>query len=570
MRSGKARGRPSARASARQQKPVPWPVRREGWGILKAKIWEMSLQTPLSEPASEPGLGVGTDLALRGGANVVQRVFGPEGGVPASAKAYEAQEALGITPSIGSVGGPTASSLENAFAEAPVVAAISGAMPGRSAAQIQRSQREALEGALPQQVTDPLRGGNSGPMNDAELAAEVGQLADTVAGRYRGDIDAIEDNIGNMVPPGTPVPMGPIRRVPGDLEKDFRGANVRKPVEENIKRLEDAPGLPVNVQRAQKLEADKARLQGQNEQISQQISRLRASDGDPKQIKSLERQLAKNDTAIGRVDKQIFSNTGRPFQSVRDERTDLGVGLDSSEGLNKYARSALYDPTTRAMETAVANVRGPKGRAEFRAYMQAEKEIYDKLGIVKPYQDRTNSALITPVRNMITKGNWEELDAIVLRATPEEADALRGNLIDMLGRNTAQEAFQPATFATRWRSMPQEAKDLLFQGNLEGLAIAEAVAETAEDFVARGRQANRSNTAATAGVIAGLAAGVSAPAKIIPFLMSATGIERAVVSEAMAKAVAGKPTELGTLMRRAVAAQAGQLVSEVAPEEDMP
>ena len=135
---------------------------------------------------------------------------------------------------------------------------------------------------------------------------------------------------------------------------------------------------------------------------------------------------------------------------------------------------------------------------------------------------------------------------------------MQADLIDMLGWKSGQD-FAAGVFQRNWHDMPEAAKARLFDGNPEGRALADTLAEVASDFAGRAAMDNHSNTAAASGLMAFLGAAVASPGKVVTFLTTVTGLERVVVSEAMAKAVAGERTALGDMLRRAAMNYAGTI-----------
>jgi hypothetical protein len=318
-------------------------------------------------------------------------------------------------------------------------------------------------------------------------------------------------------------------------------------------RFGNQPVYPIDQAKHATLSQQLGTIEGRIQQAQAQLRRFK--NLDQPQPKALQKTIAKEEAARTKKLAEIEKNMGPSFAATRQERGKLGSGLKDGGGLDQRDSQLLYGPLTKQLEEAAGRV-SPTGAEDFAAMTAKEKELYAQRGFNKKLGEPGTAANnVTMLKTAMLKGNDEGLSAL-LRNVPDEArPQLQADLIDSLGRPTSQEPFTVGQFATSWRKMSDPAKQQLFVGNPEGLAIAETIAEISEDMVRRGATRNHSNTAAAGSVMAGLGASIAAPGSVVPFLVTTLGIDRAVASQALASAVAGERTQIGQLMRQAISAK---------------
>jgi len=478
-------------------------------------------------------------------------------GLPSSAEAFDVQTRLGITPSVGSIGNKTARTLENALAENPISAGLSegtrGVVPfGRSSIGNQMDQQGQLADALSSNVTGPMRPpGASVPVNDAELAGELRDVARTAKTRYGDEMSGMEGRFDTVVPPKTPVNITGTRGVPSRILAGGESANIARGAQEEIDTILNNPRFPVDAAKEAQLRGTLGTQEGQLAQIDQQIANLRQTRPDDPQIGKLTAARGRLEKSREKTLALIDQNQGPTFRALRQDRG--AIGKQAGQGLAGRDSDFLYKAITRDLETAAAKKGGPNARQAFKDMTKREREIFMSQRLIEPLTTAEGASRNVPfIKRALLSGNDAELKAVVSKLTPEEKAGLNANLLESLGRNGAQDPFVPKTFADNWNRMSPAAKTEIFGSDPEKLALVDAIAKTAESFHARGMASNRSNSASAAGVMAFLGAAVASPDKVLPFLVTGAGIDRVVASEALAKAVAGKPTQLGQLVRRSV------------------
>jgi hypothetical protein len=526
----------------------------EGAGNSNAQNLSDLFQDALIGGGVGGAVGAGSDLLLDkvvGG--TARKVFADEN----SASRFDELEALGIPPSVGAIGNRNAATLENAFAESPVTATLGRTMdaiplvPGRSASGKQQLQVEALERALGDKVTSNMVApGDAIAQTDSALAPYLRDVAQQNVDRgikERGDLEAA---FSTMVPPSTPVNISNTRRAPGEFVRGGESARLSEAAQGEVDTILRNPRKPVDTAKDAKLNTDLRKIEADIARAEGQMSAL--PPGDPQALRlraTVDRLNKTREKTLGLIDE----NKGPTWRALRQERSFIGSNLTDGSFARLSSRddNALYSAITRDLERAAAKVGGPKARTNFRNMTRREREIYASEALIKPLTTQKGAAGNVPfLKAAIIKGNDAEYDALVSRLTPEEMGTFRANALHMLGRNTKDDPFVPSQFSGNWQRMSPEAKNKLVP-DPQQRALIEAISGVSDSFTARGMASNRSNSANAAGVMAFLGAAVANPAKIIPFLATAGGIDRVVVSRAMAEAVAGRPTQLGQLVRRA-------------------
>lgn len=489
------------------------------------------------------GVGLAADLALD---KVVGGTFRRTLGAPDSNIAFHAQERLGIPPSVGSIGNEMAASLENSFARSPT-APISAMLPvpGRSAMRTQNTQRRLLDEALQREVTDPMRPPGYAPNRTPD---DVDQFAKDQAARTRErfseETNRMETDYRRLVPEGTPVNITNSRALPGDLRAAHRGPNVWQAAQKDIDFLNSADMYTVDTVLAKQLTT---KLRNAAKELGRAEGQLAKLDpGDPQAAK-LGATVKKWEAAIDDINREIYENEGPAFQALRDMRSTIGANTERG-GLMGAEAKLLYGRVSQEMAAAADRIR-PGAGDEFLRMTAREREMIP----AKKLLDKIESAgsNYAALKAAARSGDWRKIDVLLENAIPEEKLALQADLVDLLGRGPKTE-FDAGTFEKNWFNMSDSAKAKLFDGNPEGLAVAETLAEVAKNFTERGKMDWHSNSPAGVGLMAFFGAAAASPSKLVSFLTLVTGSERALVSEAMAKAVAGERTALGDLMRKAL------------------
>lgn len=526
----------------------------EGVGNSDAQSLSDLFQSALIGGTVGGVVGGGADVILdKGVGGTARKVFADEN----SGAAFDALETLGIPPSVGAVGNRTAGTLENAFAESPVSGVLGRGLdslkfvPGTSSSLKQQQQVEALDRALGDKVTSSMVApGDTIAQTDSAMAPYIRDVAQTNVARGIQERGDLETAFASVVPPSTPVNISNTRRAPGEFVKGGESARLSEAAQGEVDTILRNPRQPVDASKdatlnadLRKVEADIARAEGQMAALppgSPQVLRLRAT---------VDRLNKTRKKTLGLIDE----NKGPTWRALRQERSFIGSNLTDGSFARLSSRddNALYSAITRDLERAAAKVAGPKGRTEFRNMTRREREIYASEALIKPMTTTKGAASNVPaIKAALLKGNDAELTSLMSRLTPEESGTFRANALHMLGRNTKDDPFVPNQFAGNWQRMTPEAKAKLVS-DPQQRALVDAIANVSESFTARGMASNRSNSASAAGVMAFLGASVASPDKILPFLVTAGGVDRVVASRALAEAVAGKPTQLGQIVRRA-------------------
>lgn len=472
-----------------------------------------------------------------------------------SGQRFDELETLGIPPSVGAIGNRNAAGLENAFAESPVSGTLgrvldaTGIVPGTSASLKQQQQVEALDRALGEKVTSSMvASGDQIAQTDSALAPYLREVAQNNLARGKDEISNLEATFLPKVPRNTPVNITRTRGIPQAMLANNNSADLAERTQSEIDTILKNKRTPVNTTRDAQLNGALGRIDGQLGQIDSQLAAM--SDKSTPQAKALMRTREKLVQDRQKTLTLIDNNKGPAFAALREDRNMIGANV--GEGLANRDSSMLYSAITRDLETAAARVGGPNARKAFRDMTRREREIFLSAELIKPLATQKGAAGNIPyLKAALMKGNDAELDALMSRLNPSELGTFRANALHMLGRNTKDDPFVPSQFAGNWQRMTEDAKAKLVP-NPQQRALVEAVAGVAESFTARGMASNRSNSANAAGVLAFMGASVANPAKIMTFLTSVGGVDRVVASRALAEAVAGKPTNLGQLVRRAI------------------
>lgn len=526
----------------------------EGLGNSDAQ----SLPELAGDVALNTGLGAGvgglSDIFLSkivGGA--ARKVFADEN----SAEAFDALETLGIPPSVGAIGNRTAGTLENAFAESPVSGVLGRGMdaarvvPGTSSSLKQQMQVEALDRALGDKVTSQMvRPGEVVAQTDSAVGPYIRDVAKTGLERGRAEMRGLETDFAATVPPGTPVNIGNTRDAPEAFRRGGESERLASAAQGEVDTILKNPRQPVNTAKDATLNSNLSKIDADIARAEGQISAL--PPGSPQSAK-LRTTVAKLNQKKQATLKEIDANKGPKWSALRQERSIIGRNTDpeSFAKLSTRDDNALYAAISRDLERAAARVAGPRGVKKFRDMTKREREIFASAELIKPMATTQGAASNVPaLKAALVKGNDAELDALLSQVKPEEMGLFRANALHMLGRNAKDDPFVPSQFHGNWQRMTDEAKNKLVPDPGQR-ALVDAIANVSESFTSRGMSSNRSNSASAAGVMAFLGASVASPDKILPFLVTAGGVDRVVASRALAEAVAGRPTQLGQLVRRA-------------------
>jgi hypothetical protein len=375
-------------------------------------------------------------------------------------------------------------------------------------------------------------------------------VAQTNLSRGKQEIKDLETAFQSRVPPDTPVNISNTRNAPGEFRRGGESERLATSAQGEVDKIMANPRKPVDTAKDAKLNTDLRRVEADIARAEGQLSALPL--GSPQRLR-LDATVKRLNQSRNKTLALIDANKGPTWRALRQERSFIGKNTDpeSFASLSTRDDNALYGAISRDLERAASRVGGPKGRTDFRNMTRREREIYASAELIKPFSTVEGAARNVPaVKAALLKGNDAELDALMSRLTPEEAGTFRANALHMLGRNTKDDPFVPSQFSGNWQRMTPEAKTKLVP-DPQQRALVEAIANVSDSFTARGMASNRSNSASAAGVMAFLGASIASPDKILPFLVTAGAVDRVVASRALAEAVAGKPTQLGQLVRRA-------------------
>jgi hypothetical protein len=510
----------------------------------------------------DTAIGAGAGAVVGGGADfLLDRIIGGAArkafANENSTEAFDALETLGIPPSVGAIGNRTATTLENAFAESPVSGVLGRGLdsmrvvPGTSSSLKQQMQQEALDRALGDKVTSRMVApGDQIAQTDSAMAPYLRGVAQENVARGRKEMGDMEDAFALSVPPSTPVNISNTRRAPGEFRAAGESERLAEAAEGEVNTILRNPRKPVDTAKDAKLNADLRKVEADIARAEGQLSAL--PPGAPQSLR-LRATVDRLNKVRAKTAGLIDENKGPTWKALRQERSFIGSNLTDGSFARLSSRddNALYSAISRDLERAAARVGGPKGRTDFRNMTRREREIYASEALIKPMTTTKGAASNVPaIKAALLKGNDAELTALMSRLTPEESGTFRANALHMLGRNTKDDPFVPSQFSGNWQRMTPEAKTTLVP-DPEQRVLIEAIAKVSDSFTARGMASNRSNSASAGGVMAFLGASVASPDKVLPFLVAAGGVDRLVASRALAEAVAGKPTNLGQLVRRA-------------------
>lgn len=496
------------------------------------------------------GAGLGAELLLdKVLGETARTVFADPGGN--SPIAYHAQQRLGLPPSVGSIGNDLAASIENSFARSPS-AAVSAAVPGRSALGLVQEQQALLEGSLAERVTDPMRGSSGASRTPDQLNETLRTTAELASDRLGGKINALEADFERAVPAGTPVNIENTRALPGDMRAEHSARELWEAAQREIDAMNANDLYMVDTVLGNKLLNDKALLAQQLGGVEGQLRML--NSGSPEAVEQAARLRATAENLRDQIDakdEEIFANMGPAFKAAREQRNLAGQDTQRP-GLTGRTAKQYYGRVNEDLAAAAERVR-PGAGDEMRKMFAQESEMITDRRVLDKIADRDGN--YARFAGAVRAGRWDELDVILNNMDPDLRPALQADLMDMLGRGRGKE-FDAGTFRRNWFEMSDAAKQKLFDGNPEGLAVAETIAEVALDLTNRGRMDWHSNTPAGVGLMAFFGAAIASPRGLVKFL-AVTGVaERAFVSEALAKAVAGERTQMGALLRRAAIAWA--------------
>lgn len=492
-----------------------------------------------SDAAAGGAIGTAGGLAAEGLASGVgaaaRRVLGRPGNE--SRELYDALMHLDVPPTVGAIGGRTASTLENTFAQNPISPAK--LFPATNLTKIQSRQAEGLESAIGQE-TAAMRGSSTAlpATTSGDASAVLRRLAEEAGANIRATRQGLEDRFSQIVPPDTPVRVNKIRQVPEDLRRQSRDVGLQERATSDVQNLLRNPGVPVNNQRAVQLANQRGVLEGQMNQIDSQLATLSGQPGSDQQIRALGRTRSKLATQLRRVDKLIERNTGRTFQATRDWRTGIGKGTEQS-GLQGYEKDVLYEPTTRALERA--------GGKEFKDLTAQERKLYAAEDAISGYMK--DGSPISRLKSAIRAGRLDEVQQFKESVPKEKWAAAMADFVDDLGRSPRSGGdFSFRYFANNWRSLPDEAKTVLVD-DVEARAALDVASDIAKAFEERGGTFGSSFSGIQGGTLANVWLAMTNPAKWLSTIAGFFGVEAGLASKELAKAVAKYPTATGAVTR---------------------
>ena len=213
-----------------------------------------------------------------------------------------------------------------------------------------------------------------------------------------------------------------------------------------------------------------------------------------------------------------ITGSGMTFETLRKIRTDLGKDLDpravmGSDGASVEAMRSLYGPLTRDIEAAAQAAGSDAANALKKAdrytrfHMTVNKPTINKIADFDEAEKAFNYALagardgpsrLRAVRRVMDDQTWGEFAGAKLRQMGEAAPG---------AQNATGDLFSVSTYLTNWNRLPQEAKNVLFDGNGAAREGLDRIARIANSMKDTQRLANTSRTAGNAMVLQILSGG---------------------------------------------------------------
>lgn len=361
----------------------------------------------------------------------------------------------------------------------------------------------------------------------------------------RATTTGLYDDLGNVIPPQTPVNVAGTKAAIDALNPVIEGAPNLSPLFQNSRML--------GIGRAMDADTVGTKIQGGGGLMNPPV-----------------------------VVRQPVSSDVLPFQAVKKLRTLVGQEISDNTIMSDVPRSKwnpLYGALSEDMRSAAAQT-GPEATAAFNRANDYNRAVIGRTERVAPMADAGTPETAFRMYSKAAEDNLSTLRA-VKKSLPEDArgDAA-GTVIDRLGRARAGSQddvgsmWSPETFLTNWNRMTPETRAEMFSGFKNSADVKSAVDNVARaTAMMRGNSqlwANPSGTAAnitargTLGLIglggAGAATGALSP--LIPLaagggVLGANLMARAFTSPRVVRAMASQ----NYLDNPLLAGQAGSLIS---------
>ena len=321
----------------------------------------------------------------------------------------------------------------------------------------------------------------------------------------------------------------------------------------------------------------------------------------PRTINAIDGLLAKSAATPGGIPgfeklaqlREDLANGRFTVDGLRTLRTSFGDSLDASQRTAREAANTLW-PTLSQDISLGLNEQGNSAAA--KAYRLADRQYAQRAAnmevisrVIGPNADLSADQVANRIASM-SKLEYPKLAQAMGAIHPDQAAAIRGGLIDSLGKPTggaasAGEGFNLNQFGTRWAKLSPQAKAALYPANtvrdLDDLATLAAAQKRVvrEGNPSRSGITNQNWAEIMTGPAAVGATVMGHPGAVVPFmgihisgqLLATPGVARAMVALAQNKSVQVVTRRLAEVARRNPAAQAmiHGLVSQLNGEPDL-